>query len=246
MAENWALELNGEEDEDEALRIAIAMSLGQDPAQAEQERPGPIDLTRDESPPTLSASTLSPIPPDAQPGQKDVRPAPGPSSLSALGMDRKKMEEDRLARLKKRKAQELGDTEASEQSQRQKRTYESAPSVPSATPTIPSSRALPIVVREGVAPIPKPNPTAAKSNHRPALPFPQGVVKKTWAYGQPRLGDDIKIEEVLQKDRLELAVLSSFQWDEDWLMSKIDIRRTKLVLVAFASSEAQVGLPRRT
>ncbi len=248
MAENRALELNGGDDEDEALRIAIAMSLGQDPTQAEQERPGAIDLTGDESPPTRSASTLSPIP-DVQPGRQDVRPPPpvsGPSSFSALGIDRKKMEEDRLARLKKRKAQELGETEASEQSQRQKRTHEGATSVPSPPPSIPSSRALPIVVREGVAPTPAPNAIAAKSNHRTSLPFPRGVVKKTWAYGQPRLGDDIKIEEVLQKDRLELAVLSSYQWDEDWLMSKIDIRRTRLVLVAFASSEAQVGPPRRT
>lgn len=248
MAENRVLELNGGDDEDEALRIAIAMSLGQDLTQAEQDA---IDLTQDESPPTLSVSTLSPIP-DAQPGQEDARPAPpvsGPSSSWAFGMDRKKMEEDRLARLKKRKAQELGETEASEQSQRQKRTYETAPSPPSvlsAAPSIPASRALPIVVREGVAPIPTPNPAAAKSNHRSSLAFPRGVVKKTWAYGQPRLGDDIKIEEVLQKDRLELAVLSSFQWDEDWLMSKIDIRRTKMVLIAFASNEAQVGPPGRT
>ncbi len=65
-------------------------------------------------------------------------------------------------------------------------------------------------------------------------------MKKTWVYGQARLGDDIKIEEVLQKTQLELAVLSSFQWDEDWLMSKVDITRTKLILVAFAADEAQV------
>ena len=248
MAENRALELNGGDDEDEALRIAIAMSLGQDPSHAELERPGAIDLTRDESPPTLSASTLSPIP-DAQPGRKDDRPTPPasePSSFSALGIDRKKMEEERLARLKKRKAEELGETEDSEQIQRQKRTNKAAPSVPSPPPSDPSSRALPIVVREGVVPTPARNAIAAKSNHRSSLPFPRGVVRKTWAYGQPRLGDDIKIEEVLQKDRLELAVLSSYQWDEEWLMSKVDIRRTKLILVAFASSEAQVGPPRRT
>ncbi|KAG9252779.1 ubiquitin interaction domain-containing protein [Emericellopsis atlantica] len=72
-----------------------------------------------------------------------------------------------------------------------------------------------------------------------ALQFPRGVVKKTWAYGYPRLGDDIKIEEVLQKDRLELALLSSFQWDDAWLMSKIDTGKTKLVLLAYAQNEAQ-------
>jgi hypothetical protein len=34
-------------------------------------------------------------------------------------------------------------------------------------------------------------------------------------YGCPRQGDDIKIEEVLQKNDLELAVLSAFQVDPD-------------------------------
>jgi hypothetical protein len=73
------------------------------------------------------------------------------------------------------------------------------------------------------------------------LTFPRGVVKKTWAFGQPRQGDDIKIEEVLQKHQLELAVLSSYQWDEEWLLSKIDLARTKLILVAFAVDDAQVS-----
>lgn len=74
------------------------------------------------------------------------------------------------------------------------------------------------------------------------LPFPRGVVKRTWCLGQPRTGDDIKIEEVLQKDKLELAVLSSFQWDEEWLMEKVDIDKTKMVLIAFAKDDKQVGL----
>ncbi|KAL2271708.1 hypothetical protein VTJ83DRAFT_1079 [Remersonia thermophila] len=80
--------------------------------------------------------------------------------------------------------------------------------------------------------------SSSSSSTRP-LPFPRGVVKKTWAYGQPRRGDDIKIEEVLQRDRLQLAVLSSFQWDGEWLLSKIDISRTKLILVAYAAGEEQ-------
>jgi hypothetical protein len=58
-----------------------------------------------------------------------------------------------------------------------------------------------------------------------------------WASGYPRQ-DDVKIEEILQKDQLELAVLSSFQWDDEWLLSKIDIKNTKMVCIAFASSEA--------
>ncbi|KAH7140556.1 tyrosyl-DNA phosphodiesterase-domain-containing protein [Dactylonectria macrodidyma] len=74
----------------------------------------------------------------------------------------------------------------------------------------------------------------------PSLPpFANGTVKKTWARGYPRTPDDIKIEEILQKDKLVLAVLSSYQWDDEWLVSKVDLRRTKLLLLAFAADENQ-------
>ncbi|PTB66590.1 phospholipase D/nuclease [Trichoderma citrinoviride] len=72
-----------------------------------------------------------------------------------------------------------------------------------------------------------------------SLPYPNGTVKRTWARGCARTGDDITIEEVFQKDQLELAVLSSFQWDEEWMLSKLDISKTKLLLLAFAKDEAQ-------
>lgn len=72
-----------------------------------------------------------------------------------------------------------------------------------------------------------------------ALTYPKGVVLRTWTRGTPR-GGDIKIEEVFQKDDLELALLSSFQWDEEWLLSKLDLRRTKVLLVAYAANEEVV------
>ncbi|KFZ20192.1 hypothetical protein V502_03291 [Pseudogymnoascus sp. VKM F-4520 (FW-2644)] len=65
------------------------------------------------------------------------------------------------------------------------------------------------------------------------IQYPHGVVKQTWAFGFPRSGD-IKIEEVLQKTDLDLAVLSSFQWDQEWILSKLNMARTKLILVAQA------------
>lgn len=69
--------------------------------------------------------------------------------------------------------------------------------------------------------------------------FPEGVVRKTWAYGCPRRGDDIKIEEVLQKSDLELAVLSSFQIDTEWIISKL-CDKTKVIWVLQAKTEAEV------
>ncbi|KAI9810981.1 MAG: hypothetical protein M1827_005712 [Pycnora praestabilis] len=70
----------------------------------------------------------------------------------------------------------------------------------------------------------------------PSLEYPKGATKKTWAFGQPR-DEDIKIEEVLRRRDLDIAVLSSFQWDVEWLLQKLDIPRTKLILVMQAKDE---------
>lgn len=75
---------------------------------------------------------------------------------------------------------------------------------------------------------------------KPKLQYPEGTVKRTWARGYPRTGEDIKIEEVFKPQELQLAVLSSFQWDEEWLLKKIDIRKTKVLLLASAPDEQTV------
>jgi hypothetical protein len=72
----------------------------------------------------------------------------------------------------------------------------------------------------------------------PGIHFPDGAVRKTWAYGCPRR-DDIKIEEVLQKDDLELAVLSAYQWDDEWILRKINMKKTKVICVVQAETEEQ-------
>lgn len=72
------------------------------------------------------------------------------------------------------------------------------------------------------------------------IQYPDGVIKKTWAYGYPRQGDDIKIEEVLQKETLDFAVLSAFQIDSDWIRTKL-LDKTKVVWVLQAKTEAEVS-----
>jgi hypothetical protein len=64
-----------------------------------------------------------------------------------------------------------------------------------------AAQEIPFIAKRPGAPIPS------------GIQYPNGVVKKTWAFGYDRQGDDIKIEEVLQKSDLELAVLSAFQLD---------------------------------
>ncbi|KAK7429516.1 hypothetical protein QQZ08_003895 [Neonectria magnoliae] len=94
---------------------------------------------------------------------------------------------------------------------------------------------------DDVVEVPPPKRKAlSEPSKSPSLPpFANGTVKRTWARGYPRTPDDIKIEEVLQKDSLLLAVLSSYQWDDEWILSKVDLSRTKLLLLAFAADESQ-------
>jgi hypothetical protein len=161
----------------------------------------------------------------------------GPSlsaSSSLAGMDRKKMEEERLARLSaKRKAPDP----AHAQEQHRSKVLRTEPAPQHPQPGLGRRR-----VQQVAAASTPSTSSAAASDKMSArgLRFPKGVVRKTWAYGYPRKGDDIKIEEILQKNDLQLAVLSSFQWDEEWLLSKIDMTKTRLILVAFASSREQV------
>ncbi|KYK55824.1 ubiquitin interaction domain-containing protein [Drechmeria coniospora] len=133
--------------------------------------------------------------------------------FSLLSLDRKKMEEERLARKRNRSAVSDDDVVEIEAPSKQRQRL-----VPSPPESISATR----------------KPDAAS-----AIPYPNGVMKRTWAYGYPRTSDDIKIEEVLQKDKLLLALLSSFQWDEEWIMSKLDMSKTKLLLAAFAADDRQ-------
>lgn len=194
-------------DEDAALRYAIQLSLQEveEPSTELQSDPDSSDDDLDRQP-TYPAVTRV-VGSSSTQGSKgaSLPTSQVPTSTGGLaGLDRKKMEEERLARLGKRKAP---DSTQETQEHKQKARIDGK---------------------------------SLTTSHPTNLPFPTGVVKKTWASGYARTGDDIKIEEVLQKDKLEMAVLSSFQWDEDWLLSKIDIRKTKMLLIAFASGVAQV------
>ncbi|RSL56141.1 hypothetical protein CEP51_014436 [Fusarium floridanum] len=186
-------------DEDEALRYAIALSLQEQEAKESQDQ-----QTSSQVPPASASSASS---------SRRNGTGSGGASFGLLSLDRKKMEQERLQRLAKRRRSPLDEDDDDD--------VVEVPPPKRKTPVEPS-RSLP-------------GPWSPSSSP----PFPGGVVKRTWARGYPRTSEDIKIEEVFQKDRLELAVLSSYQWDDEWLLSKIDLRRTKLLLVAYAADESQ-------
>lgn len=200
-------------DDDEDLKRAIALSL-QDPinGRAGETAREAISLDSDSETEMKSARTAS------REKLAEERPE-SKVGMNLLGLDRKQMEQERLSR--KRKAQSISPPPP-------RKTVARDPFVASVreketrTATLQSTAA---------------SRTSSGSNGKD-LKFLAGTVKKTWAFGHERKGDDIKLEEVLQKDDLNLAVLSSFQWDIDWLLAKINTRNTHITLVMQAKDQA--------
>ncbi|KAH0426867.1 tyrosyl-dna phosphodiesterase domain-containing protein [Colletotrichum camelliae] len=199
---NPARSVSPDAEDDSDLALAIALSLQQE------------DITLDSRSEASNAA--------ARPLKQSSQPTTG-VTFGSLPLDRKKMEEERLARLRKRSATKA-DLDENIQKPKSHRT--------DAADSLAFSNAAPNL---------KVQKNAANALD---LPFAKGAFKRTWARGYPRTGDDMKIEEVLQREQLQLAVLSSFQWDEEWLLSKIDCQRTKMVLVAYAANDAEKAVIR--
>lgn len=132
------------------------------------------------------------------------------------GLDRRAMEAERLARLA---AKRPSDTE------------------PKAT----TMQAMTAKRQRSISPPPTSRPAKKikeESDALPSLQYPRGAVKRTWAFGHARSNDDIKIEEVLEKSTLRTALLSAFQWDTNWIMAKLNLQQTKVIMVMQADSDA--------
>ncbi|KAK6834795.1 hypothetical protein PG987_009489 [Apiospora arundinis] len=255
------MDANGDfEDDEAALRHAIALSLldGVDAREANHSTSDdPIQLSSDdededdlEKPPVYrpphrlrqeankhnnKLETKPSSPPPA--AQEQAQPAQ--HGLAALGLDRKKMEEERLARLGKRKAP--GSDHESQDRSRRLKTVSASPGMQPQHITG-ASRLMEGAFRASLTGPPlstSQDPSSVPMPPTGSLRWPKGVVKKTWAAGFPTTGDQVKIDEILQKDQLQLAIISSFQWDDEWMLSKINVARTKLMCIAFASSEQQ-------
>lgn len=189
---------------EEDLRRAIALSLEQSGRQGAVEDGSPLILSK---PPPNELLTISPAP------QNKL----GGVLYGGMLLDRKKMEEERLARMKRK----ASDWDQEERSQQKMKTKASSGQQD-------EDRPRPRFVTEISAPL----------SDAAGPKYSDGTVKRTWAFGYPRAGD-IKIEEVFQKQELELAVLSSYQWDDEWLLSKFDLSRTRLICIAYAADETQ-------
>ncbi|KAJ5180248.1 hypothetical protein N7492_003458 [Penicillium capsulatum] len=203
------------EDEEE-LKRAIALSL-------QHSQPSPQVMEKQADPPQQAIETSKP--------------------QGILGLDRKQMEQERLARLAKRKAvssdsppgcspAKVAKVDKPEGSQASKLDVPLSSQLLSPTPTKVST---PQICDRPTANDPsfKVQPSA-----RPVPQWPLGAVKKTCISNRPREGDDITIEEVVQRGDVELAVLSSFLWDMEWVFHKFDMQSTRLYLIMHAKEES--------
>jgi len=157
------------------------------------------------------------------------------SEISGLmGLDRKAMEEERLRRLalKRGTTHQIEHERMTKVQRKGDEIITCKASQKSSGPTISSGIANKTLV---------PSTSDLRVDHRNGIQYRQGAFKKTWVFGHERV-NDIKIEEVFQKHDLHTAVLSSFQWDIEWVFSKLDVTKTKLVLVMEAKDEATVSV----
>jgi hypothetical protein len=132
------------------------------------------------------------------------------------GLDRRAMEAERLARMEAKQPKTIEQSSVTVQAKSNKRQRSISPP--------PTSR-----------PVKK----IKELEHTSTLvQYPRGIVKKTWAFGHSRSTNDIKIEEVLEKSTLRTALLSAFQWDTNWIMAKLNLQQTKVIMVMQADNEA--------
>ena len=223
-----------EDEEESQLKTAIALSLQEQTVAAAattaaltadpvKHRTEFIDLSADDDPIELDPSRGEP---------KSTAVKSNAACPAFLGLDRKAMEQERLAR--KRKALEPSLPPATSDNRVCDESHEVVAARECGTCASTQSSALgDDETRNKKARIESQSEKLTNSN----LQYPKGIVKKTWALGFPR-EDDIKIEEVLERSDLTLAVLSSFQWDVEWLMRKIDVAKTKMIFIMQAKDES--------
>ncbi|MCJ1388294.1 hypothetical protein MMC18_001140 [Xylographa bjoerkii] len=197
---------------DEELRLAIALSMRDQCTAAGASPSGDlikdmVDLTEDLTDANeQSCSTIA--------------SGPVPVHRGILGLDRKAMEEERLARKRKPPISPPLRAKTRKTTDGGLQQIHDRLSGLTAKETATSSDAE--LFNSGYS----------------TLRFPSAIVKKTWAFGFPRSDEDVKLEEVLERKDLTLAVLSSFQWDVEWLLGKVNTAETKLIMIMQAKDES--------
>lgn len=180
------------------------------PLKAERDVIDLTDETPNATPYKAKAQWVQPSTPKVGASSMDqpemiLSPSP-PIGNTLVGLNRRQMEEERLARRKRK-----------------------APSEDTPLPKLPRLNTTP-------APpfaVTKAEPVK-ESTSSSMLRFADGEIRTTHVRMVPRQPTDITIEEIFDKDNLQDCVLSAFQWDIPWVLRKLGIGRTKLWFVMHA------------
>ena len=203
--------------EDEDLKLAIALSLQQPQPSAGQndalsQTNSTIQLKKGDNAIHSQSSAHRHSHSSTGNGEAPISPS------SQFRLDHKAMEKERLARLRARLQQK-------------------SISPPPLTRELDRPKKIRKLDAERPMSLGGENGLPLSDSASVPVQYPNGIIRRTWALGHDR-SNDIKIEEVLQPDTLRIAVLSAFQWDTDWLLTKIDASKTRFILVMQAKEEA--------
>ena len=170
------------------------------------------------------------------------------TQIGILGLDRKRMEQERLARSNRKRQRSISPPPLRRDQDRPKKgAMREVIDLEADSETLPlrnsTLKSLLNDASRNIFENAQGKTTLVQPDKFASLRYPKGAVKKTWAFGHPR-ENDIKIEEVLQKDKLKVAVLSAFDWDIDWVLSKLNTQTTKMIFVMQAKGKEASHKPR--
>lgn len=220
-------------DEDEQLRQALALSLQDQTSPSKSPLQLEIFSLESDDDDKPSAQSSPKIKPQFDLLSKDIPPTAPPEKLplNFLGLDRRAMEQERLARKRQADAMLLQAQDSSLELRSIRAPTQNTSHRPEKR-MAKSPQEAKSVLTSTVQSLSK----SSKILKTAGPTFLDGAVKKTWALLSER-ADDIRLEEVLQTDNLKLAVLSAFKWDMPWLMDKLK-STTRVILVMQAKGQA--------
>ncbi|KIW15249.1 hypothetical protein PV08_05294 [Exophiala spinifera] len=182
------------------------------------------------------------------------------SGFSILALNRKQMEEERLARLKRKREGDMNsvngkdsktlrlDQNASSETRKTKISPPPSQRRAHRTGTQETSISRPIGVNRNAAGQGIPSTSASSIRNHSSAPsttpqlFPEGKIFKTALADSSNVSSigTISFDQLVSPSTsLESALLSSFIWDFDWLFPHFDTKRTKFQLVMHGKSASQ-------
>ncbi|KAK4946993.1 hypothetical protein LTR10_014135 [Elasticomyces elasticus] len=209
--------------------------------------PSPImQSTSDALPDRTAQATMTAAPASDATDPTTTTLANPPPAFSLAGLGRQQMEQERMARLK-RKHQGDNDDEPAQKAPRVTQTGTVAATQPRTTRISPpplQRQVRQATTTTGEFPSRKagtPSNTATAASPWDTTPnrYPNGKVFQTFVAGYPADNTIDFPTLIADKSSLESCLLSSFIWDFDWLFPHFDLKHTKFQLVMHAKGATQ-------